>query len=188
MLTESSFLQKGKIIAKLIGKYASTSVLATSVDFTIFHFALAYGDLTAVQSTIIGRLAGAAVAFSLHRTWVFKNLAITEYSQKNSYKRILFFKYVLGIALGLGLNVAGVWFLNDILKIDAWSSRVIAAIAVWAFVFFYNKQVVFFNVSPTRNEKIIADQDFAEIEEEEINENDAEVIARDEATEGVIFK
>ena len=181
MLTELSFLEKGKIIAKLIGKYASTSVLATSVDFTTFHFALTYGDITAVQSTIIGRLAGALVAFSLHRAWVFKNLAMTQHSEKNAYKRILFFKYMLGILLGLGLNVAGVWFLNDILEIDAWSSRVIAAIAVWSFVFFYNKRVVFFSGYPTRNEKIIADQDFAEIEEEEINENDAD-------TEGVIFK
>ncbi len=181
MLTESSFLQKGKIIAKLIGKYASTSVLATSVDFTIFHFALAYGDLTAVQSTIIGRLAGALVAFSLHRAWVFKNLAITQYSEKNSYKRILFFKYVLGILLGLGLNVAGVWFLNNILKIDAWSSRVIAAIAVWSMIFFYNQRVVFFNGIPLGKEKIIADQDFAEVEEDEIINNDAD-------TEGVIFK
>ena len=181
MLTESSFLQKGKIIANLIGKYASTSVLATSVDFTTFHFALTYGDITAVQSTIIGRLAGALVAFSLHRTWVFKNLAITEYGEKDSYKKILFLKYVLGIGLGLGLNVAGVWFLNDILNMDAWSSRIIAAVAVWSFVFFYNKQVVFFNLSSNSNEKIIADQDFAEIEEEEIIDSDSD-------TEGVIFK
>ena len=174
MLTESSFLQKGKIIARLIGKYASTSVLATSVDFTTFHFALTYGDITAVQSTIISRLAGALVAFSLHRAWVFKNLTITQYSEKNAYKKILFLKYVLGIVLGLGLNVAGVWFLNDILDIDAWQSRVIAAIAVWSLVFFYNQRVVF-------KEKIIADQDFAEVEEEEIIENDAD-------TEGVIFR
>ena len=184
MLTESSFLKKRKIIANLIGKYASTSVLATSVDFTTFHFALTYGDITAVQSTIIGRLAGALVAFSLHRAWVFKNLAITEYSEyseKNAYKKIIFLKYVLGIVLGLGLNVAGVWFLNNILDIDAWSSRMIAAIAVWSFVFFYNKRVVFFSESPARNQKIIADQDFAEIEKEEIIDNDAD-------TEGVIFK
>ena len=166
MLTESSFLEKGKIIVKLIGKYASTSVLATSVDFTTFHFALTYGDISAVQSTIIGRLAGAIVAFSLHRAWVFKNFAITEYSEKNSYKKILFLKYVLGILLGLGLNVAGVWFLNDILDLDAWSSRIIAAVAVWSFIFFYNKRIVFFNGSSNGNEKIIADQDFAEIEEE----------------------
>lgn len=174
MLTESSFLQKGKIIAKLIGKYASTSVLATSVDLTTFHFALTYGDITAVQSTIIGRLAGAVVAFSLHRAWVFKNLAITEYSENNPYKKNLFTKYVLGILLGLGLNVVGVWFLNDILGVDAWSSRIIATVAVWLLVFFYNQQVVF-------KEKIIADQDFAEVEEEEIIANDAD-------TEGVIFK
>jgi putative flippase GtrA len=173
VLTESSFLQKGKIIAKLIGKYASTSVLATSVDFTTFHFALTNGDITAVQSTIIGRLAGALVAFSLHRAWVFKNLTTTEYSEKNSYKKILFLKYMLGIVLGLGLNVAGVWFLNDILEIDAWSSRIIAAVAVWSFVFFYNQRVVF-------KEKIIADQDFAEVEEGEIIDNDAD-------TEGVII-
>lgn len=153
MLTESSFKEKGKIIAKTVGKYASTSVLATLVDFSIFHYAVSDGVISAVQSTIIGRLAGASVAFSLHRIWVFKTIDTPQY-------KTLFFKYLLGIIIGLAFNVVGVWFLNDILNIDAWSSRLITAAAVWFLIFSYNKHVVF-------KEKIIADQDFAEIDEDD---------------------
>ena len=153
MLTESSLFEKGKIIAKLVGKYASTSVIATAVDFTVFHFVMTNGGISAVQSTIIGRLSGALIAFMLHRAWVFQKSDTPQY-------RTLIFKYIMGILLGMGLNVAGVWFLNTVIGIDAWTSRVVAAATVWSLVFFYNKHVVF-------KEKIVADQDFAEIEAEE---------------------
>ncbi len=157
MLTDSSLSQKGKIIANLIGKYASTSVLATTVDFSTFHFAMTYGDITAIQSTIIGRLTGAFIAFSLHRKWVFNSI-----TPRPQYKSIIM-KYVSGILLGMVLNVIGVWVLNEIFHIDAWSARIIAAATVWFLVFSYNKHVVF-------KEKIISEQDFAE-EEEEAEEN-----------------
>ncbi len=137
MLTESSLSEKRKIIAKLIGKYASTSVLATTVDFSTFHLALTYGDTTAIQSTIIGRLTGALIAFSLHRKWVF-NTIVTP----SQYKTIIM-KYLSGIILGMWLNVTGVWVLNDFFRFDPWSARIIAAATVWFLVFSYNKHVVF---------------------------------------------
>ena len=155
MLTESSLSQKGKIIAKLIGKYASTSVLATTVDFSTFHLVLTYGDISAIQSTFIGRLTGAFVAFSLHRKWVF-NTSITSPLRNKT----IIMKYLSGIILGMWLNVTGVWVLNDFFSIDPWSSRITAAVSVWFLVFSYNKHVVF-------KEKIISEQDFAEEEEVE---------------------
>jgi putative flippase GtrA len=161
MLTQSSWIIKVKKITKLVGKYASTSVIATSVDFSAFHYALNHGDATAVQSTIIGRLVGAVVAFFLHRAWVFK---INNTPQSKTF----IIKYILGILLGLGLNVYAVWFFNTFLGIDAWSSRVAAAASVWSLILLYNKHVVF-------KEKIIVDQDFTQIEEEG-NENEEIVV------------
>lgn len=157
MLTESSLKGKGKIIAKLIGKYASSSVLATSVDFSTFHFVLTHGGITAIQSTIIGRLAGALVAFSLHRRWVFKGIE----AQGIQFNRMIV-HYISGIFLGMALNVFGVWLLNDIFSVNAWSSRVFSAATVWFLVFSYNKNVVF-------KERIISEQDFADDEIEEEN-------------------
>lgn len=152
MLADSSLIDKAKNIVKLVGKYASTSVIATSVDFTAFHFALTYGSISAVQATVVGRLSGALVAFLLHRAWVFKTSNTPQY-------RGLILKYIGGIVLGMGLNVLVVWGLNTFLHIDAWTSRIAAAVAVWSLILIYNKHVVF-------KEKIIADQDFAEIDEE----------------------
>lgn len=152
----SDLIDKISRIVKLVGKYASTSVIATSVDFTAFHFVLTRFSVSAVQATVAGRLAGAFVAFLLHRAWVFKTVDTPQY-------RGLILKYIGGIGLGMGLNVWVVWVLNTFLKVDAWSSRIIAAIAVWSLILLYNKHVVF-------KEKIIADQDFAEIEDEESNE------------------
>jgi putative flippase GtrA len=154
MLTESSLSEKGKIIAKLIGKYASTSVIATTVDFSTFHLVLTYGDISAIQSTFIGRLTGAFIAFSLHRKWVFNTIV-----PPPQYKTIIM-KYLSGIILGMWLNVTGVWVLNDFFRFDPWSARIIAAVSVWFLVFSYNKHVVF-------KEKIISEQDFAEEEESE---------------------
>jgi putative flippase GtrA len=145
----------------MVGKYASTSIIATSVDFSAFHYALSYGDATAVQSTIIGRLVGAIVAFLLHRAWVFK---VSNTPQSKTF----IIKYALGILLGLGLNVYAVWFFNTFLGIDAWTSRIAAAAGVWSLILLYNKHVVF-------KEKIIVDQDFTQIDEEG-NENEEIVV------------
>jgi putative flippase GtrA len=130
------------------------------VDFSTFHLALTYGDITAIQSTIIGRLTGALIAFSLHRKWVFNTIVPTHEESFGQYTTIIM-KYLSGIILGMGLNVLGVWALNEIVSFDPWSARIIAAVTVWFLVFSYNKHVVF-------KEKIISEQDFAE--EEEISE------------------
>lgn len=122
--------------ARLLGKYGSTSLLATGADFTAFHLALTYIGATPVQATIIGRSVGSVVAFLLHRAWVFKS------SQKRD-GNVLRLKYVLGIFIGMGLNAAGVWLLNGFAGLDPWPARVVTASAVWFFVFLFNKKIVF---------------------------------------------
>jgi len=125
----------GKIV-KLLGKYGSTSVVATSTDFAMFHVALTYLGLSPVWATILGRSAGSVVAFLLHRSWVFRH---SERRDGN----VLLLKYVLGISIGMGLNAVGVWFLNSILGLGPWPARIITATVVWFFGFLFNKKIVF---------------------------------------------
>jgi putative flippase GtrA len=150
-----SSINKVKTLTKGMGKYGTTSVIATSADFTVFHFVLTQLGLTAVQSTIIGRCCGAIVAFLFHRNWVFKSNAAYRFN-------VLALRYVSGVLLGMGLNVAGVWLLNTVLSLNPWIARIATAAMVWLLVFQYNKYVVFNKSSET----IIAEQDFAELEEE----------------------
>ena len=162
-MTQSS-IQKVKTITQLMGKYGTTSVMATAFDFTVFHLALTYLDTTAVQSTIIGRCCGAIVAFLFHRNWVFKSNATHRFN-------VLITRYLSGVLLGMSLNVAGVWLLNTVFELNPWISRIATAAAVWFFVFQYNKHIVFFNGKSSGDEKIISEQDFAEIEDDVEEEN-----------------
>jgi putative flippase GtrA len=163
-MAQSSIHNKVKTITHGIGKYGTTSVFATSLDFTVFHFVLTYLGTTAVQSTIIGRCCGAIVAFLFHRNWVFKSNSTHRFN-------VLITRYLSGVLLGMGLNVAGVWLLNTVFELNPWFSRIATAASVWFLVFQYNRQVVFHKGSPIGNEKIIAEQDFSELEDELDDEN-----------------
>jgi putative flippase GtrA len=121
---------------RLLGKYGSTSVVATSADFAMFHVALTYLGASPVWATILGRAVGSVVAFLLHRSWVFRN-------SKKRDNNVLKIKYVLGILIGMALNAAGVWFLNSVLTLEAWPARIVTATAVWFFGFLFNKKIVF---------------------------------------------
>lgn len=125
-----------KNLAGLMGKYCSTSAVATSADFAMFQVALAYMGVSPVLSTVCGRTLGAMVAFWLHRSWVFSH-------SKRSNGNVLRLRYVSGIMMGMGLNVAGVWALNSVLAIEAWPARITTAVAVWLFGFVFNKKLVF---------------------------------------------
>jgi putative flippase GtrA len=110
--------------------------MATAADFAMFHVALTFLEVTPVWATILGRSAGSVVAFLLHRSWVFKN-------SKHRDSNVLKIKYVLGILIGMGLNAAGVWFLNSVLTLGPWPARIATATAVWLFGFLFNKKIVF---------------------------------------------
>lgn len=120
----------------MLGKYGSTSLVATGADFTAFHLALTHMAVSPVQATVVGRAVGAVVAFLLHSSWVFRH-------SKNRDGNILRLKYVLGIFIGMGLNAAGVWLLNGWVGLGAWPARVTTACAVWLFGFLFNKKIVF---------------------------------------------
>ena len=162
-MTESSIVNKVKSLTHLVGKYGSTSVMASTSDFTVFHFVMTYAGLTPVQATIVGRSCGACVAFMFHRNWVFAKNSM--YGESNATHRfsVLLVRYLLGVLLGMSLNVTGVWLLNTVFEINPWISRIATAASVWFLVFAYNKQVVF-------KERIIAEQDFSELAEEDTKE------------------
>lgn len=132
--SDSSILQKIVTFAKLTLKYGSTSLIATSVDFSMFG--LVNPIIGAIYGTIIGRSVGAIIAFLLHRKWVFKAAQIT-------LTKKLILKYLVAVLLGMGLNVLGVWFLNHIFSINAWTSRITTAVTVWGLIFLFNKYFVF---------------------------------------------
>jgi putative flippase GtrA len=166
-MTQSS-IQKVKTITKSAGKYGATSVIATSADFAVFHFFLTYIGTTAVQSTLIGRCCGAIVAFLFHRNWVFRDNVPLSESNPTFHFNVLVTRYLSGVLLGMGLNVAGVWLLNTIFELNPWVSRITTAACVWFLVFQYNKNIVFFKGQFSESEKIISEQDFTDIEEDNI--------------------
>jgi putative flippase GtrA len=132
--SDSSIINKAINFVQVTLKYGSASIIATSVDFATFG--LVNPILGAIYGTIIGRSVGAVIAFLLHQKWVFKAAQIT-------LTKRLILKYLVAVLLGMGLNVLGVWFLNYILSINAWTSRIVTAITVWGLIFLFNKYFVF---------------------------------------------
>lgn len=120
----------------LLGKYGSSSLVATTADFAAFHVTLTYLGASPVLATIIGRAIGSVFAFLLHRSWVFRH-------SKNRDSNFLKLKYVLGIFAGMGLNAAGVWLLNSLGGLEPWPARIATATTVWLFSFLFNKKIVF---------------------------------------------
>lgn len=135
-INESAVFHRIKNTVRILGKYCSTSLIATSADFAIFHIAITYISLIPVQATVAGRLTGAMVAFWLQRSWVFRSSG----RRSGNMLRIM---YVTGILIGMGLNVAGVWLLNGFLELEPWPARITAAVAAWYFGFMFNKKMVF---------------------------------------------
>ena len=120
----------------LLTKYSLSSLSATGVDFLAFHLALTLFLLTAVQSTVVGRCAGACVAFGLQRRWVFQCWHATN-------RLALVVKYGSGVLLGMGLNVGAVWLLHNIAGWAPWPARITAATTGWFLIFQFNHRVVF---------------------------------------------
>lgn len=128
---------------RLLGKYGLSSLTATGVDFMAFHAALTTFLLSAVQATILGRCAGAAVSFWMQRRWVFQAVRATQWP-------VLAVKYISGVFLGMGLNVGGVWLLHDAIGWAAWPARIAAATTGWFLIYLFNRRVVF---QPANNQQ-----------------------------------
>ncbi len=131
----SSILKPYQSLIAVLSKYGSVSIVATIADFVVFHFALK-ASISAVIATVIGRSVGAVVAFILHRNWVF---------QSNGGLRpvVLIVRFIVGVLIGMGLNVGGVWLLTTYIHPNPWLARIVAACSVWFLMFLYNKYFVF---------------------------------------------
>jgi putative flippase GtrA len=127
--------EKLKPLGLIMGKYGITSVIVTSIDFTISYILYRLG-VSSLMSTITGRSIGAVLAFTLHRAWVFKDIAKTTLLK-------LIFRYLGGIGLGMFLNVVGVEILHKNFGFDYLLARFTTAVSVWFIVFLFNKIVVF---------------------------------------------
>lgn len=139
--SQSKFRQWLKSGASTLGKYGLSSLTATAVDFFVFHLALSWLLIAAVPATVLGRSAGACVAFALQRKWVFR--------QRDAARRwFLVVKYSIGVLLGMGYNVGAVWFLHDWLGWGPWPARVSAAVSGWFLIYLFNHLFVFKNPPP----------------------------------------
>lgn len=119
----------------LLIKYALSSLGATVVDFGLFY-ALFLLTAHAGGSTFVGWTVSAGVAFFLQKRWVFGLRDTTRGPAIGT-------RYGIGVALGLSLNVGGVWLLCDEAGWSPWFSRVTVALLVWYLVFLFNRHIVF---------------------------------------------
>ena len=149
---------------RLLGKYSLSSLTATGFDFLTFSIGLSWLLLSAVESTVLGRCVGSIVAFWLQRKWVFQRprtrqrwpLVLDEdddWRDKPTAQTTqwwpLTIKYFSGVLLGMGLNVGGVWLLNNLWAWNPWPARITSALGAWILIFLFNKYLVF-NPSPNR--------------------------------------
>ncbi|MCS6930012.1 MAG: GtrA family protein [Saprospiraceae bacterium] len=119
----------------LLVKYALSSLSATVVDFSLFYL-LFSATSHAGSATFGGFIVSAVVAFVVQRHWVF------QLSEAISWQRLVS-RYGIGVALGLGLNVGGVWLLCDVGGWSPWLSRISVALVAWYIVFLFNRNFVF---------------------------------------------
>lgn len=140
---ETTLAGRLKSRGRLLGKYGLSSLTATGVDFSVFHLALTALAASAVQATVIGRCAGAAVSFWMQRRWVFRAAHATNW-------RTLAVKYSSGVLLGMGMNVGGVWLFHDFGGWPPWPARIVAATGTWFLIFLFNHRVVFAPASNRR--------------------------------------
>lgn len=133
---EPGLIDRLKSWFRTLGKYGLSSLTATGVDFAVFQAGLVWLATSAVESTVLGRCAGAIVSFWMQRRWVFKVAHAT-------YLPVLAVRYGSGVLLGMGLNVGGVWLLHDMLGWAPWPARIMAATTGWFLIFLFNRRIVF---------------------------------------------
>lgn len=119
-----------------LGRYSTTSVVATALDFLLFALLLHFTPISAIAATAIGRLAGALLTLLLHRFWVFHNLP------HSSWRKLLV-QYCLGNLLGILINMGGVWLFYQKMGIQPLFARAIAALLSWYFLYAFYKYLVY---------------------------------------------
>lgn len=119
----------------LLFKYALSSLSSTVVDFGLFYV-LFVATAHAGGATFVGWSVSAVMAFYIQRHWVFGRHEATPLQN-------LGIRYGMGVLLGMGLNVGGVWLLCDEVGLSPWFSRVSVALMAWYLIFLFNRHFVF---------------------------------------------
>jgi putative flippase GtrA len=112
------------------------SLLATSVDFGVFH---SLGWWSSVLpngvAAFVSAGCGAVVSWLLNRYWVFAHAAVATWSAG--------VRYLLGVGLCIVLNALAVAILCDTFQLPRMWGRTMAALSVWVVLFWFNRRVVF---------------------------------------------
>ena len=111
----------------MLGKFFIVGAISTAVDYGIYAL-LIFAHTPYYLAITVGYMAGLVVNFFLVRQRVF-----TDGSRFEKIHHEFFAIFFVSM-VGLGLNIAIVWFLSDRLGVDYYLSR-LAAIGV---VFFFN--------------------------------------------------
>jgi putative flippase GtrA len=113
-----------------------TSLIATSVDYTISIFAAKYFNVYYVLATSIGCLFGAIASFYLSRQWV--------YEKKSGKVTKQFLRFAFINFISASLNTFGVFFVVEQSGLSFVYSRIIVSVFVGlSFNFLMNRYFVF---------------------------------------------
>lgn len=126
---------KFKFIGELI-KFNIVSLIATSVDFSIFLLLNEVFDVYYLIATVTGAICGGITAFILNRNWVF-------FGRNKAFNKQIRHFFIVW-AGSIFLNTTGIYILVQYLKMEEIISKVIVSVIVGVlFNFIMNKYYVF---------------------------------------------
>ncbi|MEO8761176.1 MAG: GtrA family protein [Bacteroidia bacterium] len=112
------------------------SIISTAVDFLVMIVLVEFFSIYYIAAVVAGAIAGAMTNFILGRVWVFQ--------AKNESVKEQILKYSLVWTGSLLLNICGVYFFTDILKVKYIISKIITSITVGvSFNYILQKRFVF---------------------------------------------
>ncbi len=112
------------------------SILSTTVDFLVMITLVEIFSVWYIAAVIAGAMVGAITNFALGRTWVF-------HSEDGKIKDQIL-KYGVVWLGSLFLNISGVYFFTDIIKIKYIFSKIITSLLVgFTFNYILQKRFVF---------------------------------------------
>lgn len=117
-------------------RYTTVSLLATSLDFLVFHGLGYWGKaLPNGAAAVLSAGCGALVSWLLNRYWVFAHSQVGTWSAGA--------RYLLGVGMCIVLNGLAVALLCDTFQLPRMWGRTVAALSVWVVLFWFNRRVVF---------------------------------------------
>lgn len=114
---------------RTIGKFFVAGGLATAIDLAIFTIFVSL-KMHYIAAIVLGYGGGFVFHFFVSRKFVFK-----KGTKVSTIKKELLFLIVINF-VGLGLNIAIVWVLSDLLLFSLIGSRLVAIgiVFIWGFV------------------------------------------------------